>query len=93
MRAVTLLLGFPSRSFCRHPFTPRRSGPAAFGTWQADGPGVSRHIRPADLPPPSLTRTTPKRRISRTWPKVVRRRKARCRMCRRASQCRCSPGA
>jgi len=32
-----------------------RTGAEAFGTWQADAPGVSRHIRPADLPPPSLT--------------------------------------
>jgi glucose/arabinose dehydrogenase len=31
-----------------------RTGADAFGTWEKDAPGVSRHIRPADLPPPSL---------------------------------------
>jgi len=28
------------------------SGEAAFGTWESDEPGVRRHIRQADLPPP-----------------------------------------
>jgi glucose/arabinose dehydrogenase len=28
------------------------NGKPAFGDWRADGPGVTRHIRPADLPPP-----------------------------------------
>jgi glucose/arabinose dehydrogenase len=32
-----------------------RTGAGAFGTWEADAPGVARHIRPADLPPPTLT--------------------------------------
>ncbi len=29
-----------------------RAGPAAFGSWKTDAPGVSRHIKPADVPPP-----------------------------------------
>jgi glucose/arabinose dehydrogenase len=36
-----------------------RTGANAFGTWQDDAPGVSRHIRPADLPPPTLTENDP----------------------------------
>ncbi|WP_414474451.1 PQQ-dependent sugar dehydrogenase [Microvirga sp. M2] len=36
-----------------------RTGSKAFGTWQDDAPGVSRHITPADLPPPSLTQNDP----------------------------------
>jgi glucose/arabinose dehydrogenase len=35
------------------------TGKAAFGTWEADAPGVSRHITPADLPPPSLIENDP----------------------------------
>jgi glucose/arabinose dehydrogenase len=34
-------------------------GDAAFGTWESDAPGVRRHIRPADLPPPTLTENDP----------------------------------
>ena len=33
----------------------------AFGTWEGDAPGVSRHIRPTDLPPPSHHRKRPRR--------------------------------
>lgn len=32
-----------------------RSGPAAFGDWRGDAPGVVRRITPADLPPPHAT--------------------------------------
>lgn len=35
------------------------TGQAAFGTWETDAPGVSRHIAPTDLPPPSLTENDP----------------------------------
>jgi glucose/arabinose dehydrogenase len=34
-----------------------RIGPAAFGGWQGDAPGVVRLIRPDDLPPPYATRS------------------------------------
>ena len=34
---------------------PVRTGPAAFGDWHADAPGVVRLIRPSDLPPPNVT--------------------------------------
>lgn len=30
-----------------------RTGADAFGTWEDDAPGVQRHIRPTDLPPPT----------------------------------------
>jgi glucose/arabinose dehydrogenase len=36
-----------------------RTGDAAFGTWESDAPGVSRHIKPSDLPPPTLTDNDP----------------------------------
>jgi glucose/arabinose dehydrogenase len=29
------------------------TGAAAFGGWKSDAPGVRRHIRPSDLPPPA----------------------------------------
>jgi glucose/arabinose dehydrogenase len=32
-----------------------RTGPAAYGDWRADAPGVVRLIRPSDLPPPRAT--------------------------------------
>ncbi|MGN6490231.1 MAG: PQQ-dependent sugar dehydrogenase [Devosia sp.] len=35
------------------------TGTAAFGTWEHDKPGVSRHITPADLPAPSLVENDP----------------------------------
>lgn len=34
---------------------PPRTGPAAYGDWSADAPGVVRLIRPTDLPPPRAT--------------------------------------
>ena len=35
-----------------------RTGPAAFGDWRMDAPGVRRLITPADLPAPYATRST-----------------------------------
>jgi glucose/arabinose dehydrogenase len=35
-----------------------RTGPAAFGDWRTDAPGVRRRITPADLPAPYATRST-----------------------------------
>ena len=37
---------------------PVRTGPAAFGDWRSDAPGVRRLITPADLPAPFATRST-----------------------------------
>jgi glucose/arabinose dehydrogenase len=48
-----------------------RTGAAAFGTWETDAPGVARHIRPADLPPPSLTHNDPEEPDFRNMAKVV----------------------
>jgi glucose/arabinose dehydrogenase len=36
-----------------------RTGADAFGAWDADAPGVRRHIRPADLPPPTHVENDP----------------------------------
>lgn len=33
------------------------TGAAAFGDWQQDAPGIVRHIRPSDLPPPYATKS------------------------------------
>ena len=33
------------------------TGEAAFGDWRDDSPGVARHIRPQDMPPPGATRS------------------------------------
>jgi len=42
-------------------------GPAAYGDWRTDGPGVRRLITPADMPPPYATPSTanPSRRAPR----------------------------
>jgi glucose/arabinose dehydrogenase len=37
---------------------PVRSGPAAFGSWQDDAPGVRRHLQASDLPDPAKARAT-----------------------------------
>jgi len=34
-----------------------RTGPAAFGDWTTEAPGIARLIRPQDLPPPYATRS------------------------------------
>ena len=36
-----------------------RTGANAFGTWESDAPGVSRHITPGDLPQPTHTENDP----------------------------------
>src|SRR5208337_2683851 len=45
-----------------------RTGPAAYGDWRTDAPGVRRLITPADMPPPDATRSVanPSRRAPRT---------------------------
>jgi glucose/arabinose dehydrogenase len=47
------------------------TGVAAFGNWQADAPGVSRHIRAGDLPPPSLHDNNPEAPDFQNMAKVV----------------------
>jgi glucose/arabinose dehydrogenase len=44
------------------------TGPAAFGDWRTDAPGVTRLIAPADLPPPNATPSgaNPSRHAPRT---------------------------
>ena len=37
--------------------TPVRTGPAAYGDWHTDTPGLRRHITPADLPAPYASRS------------------------------------
>ena len=51
--------------------TDVRTGPDAFGTWQLDAPGVRRHIRATDLPPPSHHDNDPEEPDFKRMPKVV----------------------
>ena len=55
MRASTVLSSLPLALFSLAPLQAQEvlTGDAAFGTWETDAPGVSRHITPADLPPPT----------------------------------------
>jgi glucose/arabinose dehydrogenase len=48
------------------------TGAAAFGDWRSDAPGVRRHIRQVDLPPPKLGTETESADI-RMAPKIVGR--------------------
>ncbi|MGO4572696.1 PQQ-dependent sugar dehydrogenase [Microvirga sp. 2TAF3] len=61
MRAAAILTSLPLAFVLLAPGHAQevRIGAAAFGTWESDAPGVSRHIRPADLPPPSLAQNDP----------------------------------
>jgi hypothetical protein len=61
MRAPTILTSLPLAFLLLTPVHAQqvRTGAEAFGTWEADSPGVSRQIRPADLPPPTLTENDP----------------------------------
>ena len=51
--------------------TDVRTGAAAFGTWEGDTPGVSRHIRATDLPRPSHHNNDPEEPDFKRMPKVV----------------------
>ncbi len=42
-----------------------RTGAAAFGDWQSDAPGVRYHIRPADLPTPTMAGSDPEASVAR----------------------------
>ena len=55
MRASTVLIGLPLAFILLSAVHAREvlTGVDALGTWEKDAPGVSRHIRPADLPQPT----------------------------------------
>jgi glucose/arabinose dehydrogenase len=48
-----------------------RSGSRAIGAWEDAAPGVSRHIRPSDLPPPTHHENDPEAPDFQRKPKVV----------------------
>lgn len=61
MRASAILMSLPVAIVLMAPVHAQEvlTGDAAFGTWQADAPGVRRHITPSDLPPPSNAENDP----------------------------------
>ncbi len=61
MRAFKILMSLPLVLAWAVPLHAQEvlTGAAAFGTWQADAPGVRRHITPADLPQPTLIENDP----------------------------------
>jgi glucose/arabinose dehydrogenase len=73
MRASTVLLALPLTLALLAPVSAQevRTGSEAFGTWEDDAPGVSRHIKPADLPPPSHHQNDPEEPDFKLMPKVV----------------------
>jgi hypothetical protein len=42
-----------------------RTAAAGFGTWQTDSPGVRHHVRPSDLPVPSMAGTDPEASVAK----------------------------
>src|SRR5437868_7131425 len=73
MRAVAVLAGLSPMLVVLAPVYAQevRTGAAAFGNWDADAPGVSRHIRPTDLPRPTLIDNDPEEPDFKRLPKVV----------------------
>src|SRR5438477_12036490 len=73
MRASTVLLSLPLAivSLASLHAQEVRTGAAAFGTWEGDAPGVNRHIRPTDLPRPTLIDNDPEEPDFRRLAKVV----------------------
>jgi glucose/arabinose dehydrogenase len=73
MRASTALIGIPLALVLLAPVHAREvlTGADAFGTWKGDAPGVSRHIRAADLPPPTYHENDPEAADFDLKPKVV----------------------
>lgn len=61
MRASPFLINLPLALVSLAPLQAQEllRGEAVFGTWEADSPGVGRHLTPADLPPPTLTENDP----------------------------------
>lgn len=73
MRPSMFLVSLPLALFSLAPLHAQEmlTGDAAFGTWEADAPGVSRHITPPDLPPPALTENDPEAPDFQNMAKVV----------------------
>jgi glucose/arabinose dehydrogenase len=73
MRTSTVLMSFPMVLVLLAPAHAQEvlTGADAFGTWENDSPGVSRHIRPTDLPQPTLTENNPEAPDFERLPKVV----------------------
>jgi glucose/arabinose dehydrogenase len=66
--AFAAFSAFAASSLSTAQDTPAQlEGKAAFTDWHADRPGLIRHIRPADLPPPNLAGS------SANGPRIVRR--------------------
>ena len=75
MRELTVLVSLPLAvlSLASVHAQEVRTGAAAFGTWEADAPGVSRHIRPADLPAADPFRQRPRSAgFQATWRRLSR---------------------
>ena len=73
MRASAILTSLPLAFVLLAPVNAQevRTGTDAFGAWERDAPGVSRHIKPADLPPPSHHENDPEAPDFEQMPKVV----------------------
>ena len=73
MRASSVLVSLPLAIAWLAPLHAQdvRTGAAAFGTWESDGPGVSRHIRPTDLPRPTHVDNDPEEPDFKRLAKVV----------------------
>lgn len=73
MRASTVLMSIPLAFVSLNSLHAQevRAGADAFGTWEGDAPGVSRHITPADLPAPTHTENDPEAPDFENMAKVV----------------------
>jgi glucose/arabinose dehydrogenase len=73
MRISTILTRLPIALALLTPVQAQevRTGAEAFGTWEGDAPGVRRHIRPSDLPPPSEEKNDPEAPDYERMPEVV----------------------
>ena len=73
MRASTVLMGLPLALALLAPTQAQqvRTGSDAFGTWESDAPGVSRHIRATDLPEPTNAQNNPEAPDFERAPKLV----------------------
>jgi glucose/arabinose dehydrogenase len=74
MRVSMVLMSLPLTLISAalvHAQEVRTGADALGGTWETDGPGVGRHIRPADLPAPSHTENDPEAPDFENMAKVV----------------------
>ena len=55
--AVAATFACPAVAFAQAP-SPVLTGPAAYGDWRADSPGVRRHLKASELPAPFATPST-----------------------------------